>query len=102
MIPKQKKEHGLKPTDLHLGTKAIVKVIEDYTRESGVRNLERKIGSVCRNIAKSVAMEEEYDKTLTLQDISRILGTEDFDKEMYQGNDGASVVTGLAWTQSGR
>jgi ATP-dependent Lon protease len=101
LIPKQVKEHGMKPTDVQLGTKAIAKIIEDYTRESGVRNLERKIGSVVRNIAKSIAMEEKYEKTIMPKDVARILGAEEFDKEIYQQNDTAGVVTGLAWTQVG-
>jgi ATP-dependent Lon protease len=101
LVPKQIKEHGMKPTDVNLGTKAIIKVIEDYTRESGVRNLERKLGSVIRNIAKSIAMEEKYDKTIMPKDVARILGAEEFDKEIYQQNDSAGVVTGLAWTQVG-
>jgi ATP-dependent Lon protease len=101
LLPKQKKEHGLKPGDINLETKAITKIIEDYTRESGVRNLERKIGSVIRNIAKSVAMEEEYQKNIQPSDIVRILGAEDFDKEIYHDNSVAGVVTGLAWTQVG-
>jgi ATP-dependent Lon protease len=101
LIPKQKKEHGIQPEDFHLGTKAIMKIIEDYTRESGVRSLERKIGAVCRSVAKSVAMEEKYNKTIEPKDILRILGPEDFDKEIYQGNDIPGVVTGLAWTQYG-
>jgi ATP-dependent Lon protease len=101
LIPKQIKEHGMKPADIVLGTKAVTKIIEDYTRESGVRSLERKIGSVVRNIAKSIAMEEKYDKTIMPKDIARILGAEEFDKEIYQQNDTAGVVTGLAWTQVG-
>ena len=101
LIPKQKKDHGLKPNDINIGTKAIIKIVEDYTRESGVRNLERKIGAIARNIAKSVAMEEDYNKTIVEKDIVRILGPEDFDKELYQDNTVAGVVTGLAWTQVG-
>ncbi|HEX8548557.1 MAG TPA: endopeptidase La [Cytophagaceae bacterium] len=101
LIPKQKKDHGLKPADINIGTKAIIKIIEDYTRESGVRNLERKIGAIARNVAKCVAMDEEYNKTITESDIVRILGPEDFDRELYQDNNVAGVVTGLAWTQVG-
>lgn len=101
LIPKQKKEHGLKPADVNIGTKSIVKIIEDYTRESGVRSLERKIGAVVRNIAKSVAMEQSYEKNVQPEDVLRILGAEDFDKEIYHDNSVAGVVTGLAWTQVG-
>ena len=101
LIPKQKKEHGLKSKDVVIKRDAIVKVIEDYTRESGVRNLERKMGTLVRNIAKSIAMEEEYSKTISRKDVVRILGAEIFDKEFYQDNQTPGVVTGLAWTQVG-
>ncbi len=101
LIPRQIKDHGLKRTDVKFNKKTLVKLIEGYTRESGVRNLEREIGSIIRNTAKSVAMEEEVDPQVTLADIEKILGPVKFDKEMYQGNEIAGVVTGLAWTQSG-
>lgn len=101
LIPKQKKEHGLKAKDVSFTKKAIVKVIEDYTRESGVRNLERKLGTIIRNIAKSIALEEEYSKKITEDDVLRILGAATFDKEFYQDNKTPGVVTGLAWTQAG-
>lgn len=101
LIPKQKREHGLKTTDVKFQQSGIVKIIEGYTRESGVRNLERKIGAVIRRTAKSMAMEQEFAKTITNKEVVDILGTERFDKELYQGNDVAGVVTGLAWTQVG-
>jgi ATP-dependent Lon protease len=101
LVPKQKEEHGLKPKDVNIDSKALAKIVEDYTRESGVRSLERKIGAVVRRIAKSVAMEEEYPKTIQPDDVVKILGSEIFDKELYQSNDVAGVVTGLAWTQVG-
>lgn len=101
LIPKQRKEHGLKATDINFDKNAIVKIIEDYTRESGVRSLERAIGKVVRNITKSIAMEEEYNKKITTEAVRKILGGEIFDKEMYQDNSVAGVVTGLAWTSVG-
>ena len=101
LIPKQRKEHGLKATDINFDKNAIVKIIEDYTRESGVRSLERAIGKVVRNITKSIAMEEEYNKKVTTAAVRKILGGEIFDKEMYQDNSVAGVVTGLAWTSVG-
>lgn len=101
LIPKQKKEHGLKSKDVTFRKEAIVKVIEDYTRESGVRNLERKIGTLVRNVAKSIALEEEYNKSIGVKDVVRILGAEIYDKEFYQDNNAPGVVTGLAWTQVG-
>ncbi len=101
LIPKQVKEHGLTSEDVKFSKDAVLKVIEAYTRESGVRNLERKIGSVVRHAAKSKAMEEPIDREITAEQVVKILGVEIFDEELYQGNDIAGVVTGLAWTQVG-
>ncbi len=101
LIPKQKEEHGVGKDDLTFEQKAIVKVIDDYTRESGVRNLERKLGAIVRDAAKSIAMEEEYSQKVTPEDVKRVLGAEVFDKELYQNNKYPGVVTGLAWTQVG-
>ncbi len=101
LVPKQVKEHGLEPDDVSFSKEGILKVIESYTRESGVRNLERKIGSVVRSVAKAKAMEEEMVKEISPEYVVKILGAEIFDEELYQGNDVAGVVTGLAWTQVG-
>lgn len=101
LVPKQLAEHGLKARDIKFNKEALLKVIESYTRESGVRNLERKIGSVVRSIAKSVAMEEAFEKEITPAQVIKVLGAEIFDEELYQGNEIAGVVTGLAWTQVG-
>ena len=79
----------------------MVKLIEGYTRESGVRNLERRIGSVIRNIAKGIALEEETDPRVTAERVVEILGPEIFDKDAYTDEKVAGVVTGLAWTPSG-
>ncbi len=101
LLPKQKKEHGLKAKDFRLSKKALVKIVEGHTRESGVRNLERKIGTVARKIAKSIALEEEFRPLVDVAHIESILGPSRFDKELYQDNKIAGVVTGLAWTQAG-
>ncbi|MEX2566100.1 MAG: endopeptidase La [Cyclobacteriaceae bacterium] len=101
LIPKQRKEHGLKAKDLTFSKESLIKIIEDYTRESGVRGLERQIGKVIRNLAKSIAMDESYQKKITSPMVRRILGGEIFDKEIYQDNTLAGVVTGLAWTSVG-
>ncbi|MEM9338062.1 MAG: endopeptidase La [Bacteroidota bacterium] len=101
LIPKQKKEHGLKNTDITFDKSAMTKLVNAYTRESGVRTLERKIAAVIRNVAKSVAMEEEYDKKITDLRVRDILGPEIFDKENYEDNSVPGVVTGLAWTPAG-
>ncbi|MHA7130211.1 endopeptidase La [Algoriphagus namhaensis] len=101
LVPKQRKEHGLKAKDISFEKAALVKLITDYTRESGVRSLERAIGKVIRNVAKSIAMEEEYNPKIDPEAIRKILGSEMFDKEIYQDNSTAGVVTGLAWTSVG-
>lgn len=101
LVPKQKKEHGLKTKDFTLDKKTIQFIIEGYTRESGVRNLERVIGSVVRSVAKSIAMEEDYPKKATIEFVEKVLGGRRFDKEIYQDNRTAGVVTGLAWTAVG-
>lgn len=101
LVPKQRKEHGLKAKQVAFDKGALEKIIDDYTRESGVRSLERAIGKVIRNVAKSIAMEEEYSPKINAAAVRRILGAEIFDKEMYQDNSVAGVVTGLAWTSVG-
>jgi ATP-dependent Lon protease len=101
LVPKQRREHGLKAKDITFSNDALVKIIENYTRESGVRSLERLIGKVIRNIAKSIAMEETYQKKISPALVRKILGGEIFDKEFYQDNSLAGVVTGLAWTSVG-
>ena len=101
LVPKQLKEHGLKASQVKITKAAIGKLINSYTRESGVRNLERKIGTLVRSIAKSVALEEPFDASVTEETVRKVLGAEIFDDELYQGNEIAGVVTGLAWTQVG-
>jgi ATP-dependent Lon protease len=101
LAPKQKEEHGLTNKDLTITDQAIQKVIEGYTRESGVRKLEQQLGKLVRKITKSIAMEEEYPKSLKSEEVVKLLGTEVFDKDLYETNDTAGVVTGLAWTSVG-
>ncbi len=101
LLPKQKEQHGLKPKDLNLKPSLIERIVEDYTRESGVRGLEKKIGSLTRGIATKVAMDQAYDTNLELADVEQILGPPIFEKDLYEGNSVAGVVTGLAWTQVG-
>jgi ATP-dependent Lon protease len=91
----------LKAKDFTINKTALVKIVEKYTRESGVRNLERKVGAVARKIAKSVALEEDHPTRIGPEQIEQLLGPSRFDKELYQGNKIPGVVTGLAWTQSG-
>ena len=101
LLPKQKENHGIQTKDISLKTALIEKVIEDYTRESGVRGLEKKIGSLVRGVATKIAMEETYDTNLSNDDVERILGAPIYDKDLYEGNEVAGVVTGLAWTSVG-
>jgi ATP-dependent Lon protease len=101
LLPKQLKEHGLTVKDLTIGKRQLEKIIEGYTRESGVRSLEQKIAQVIRNAAKSVAMEEDYNKKVTDEDIIKVLGAPRMERDKSEGNDVAGVVTGLAWTSVG-
>lgn len=101
LIPKQREQHGLKTKDIALKPNIIEKIIEDYTRESGVRGLEKTVGSVVRSAATKIAMEEEYTPIYNYDDVQKALGPAYFDKDAYEGNDVAGVVTGLAWTSVG-
>ena len=100
LLPKQLKEHGLKKTDVKMDKAVLTKVVESYTRESGVRGLEKKIAKLVRNHAKDIAMEKEIESKLDTESVEKILGP-GMSKEAYEGNDFAGVVTGLAWTQVG-
>lgn len=99
LIPKQVEESGLKKSQLKISDKVLEFVIDTYTAESGVRNLEKKISKIARNVAVHIAREEEIPK-ITEENIVKILGPSHI-KDKYQGNDIAGVVTGLAWTQVG-
>ena len=101
LVPKQREAHGLKPKEVVIKNDILEKLIEEYTRESGVRALEKKIGSVIRGVAKTIAMGEEHTPLVNKTELEKILGAPIFDKDLYEGNDVAGVVTGLAWTQVG-
>lgn len=101
LLPKQCESHGLKVKDVPLRPKMIEKIIEEYTRESGVRGLEKKIGSIVRGAATRIVKEEPFQGPLNEEQIEEILGAPIFDKDLYENNDVAGVVTGLAWTQVG-
>ena len=100
LIPKQIKEHGLKKNIIKINKSSAVKIIEGYTRESGVRGLEKQIAKIVRNIAKSIALDEDFSSNITIEDVNKILGVS-ISKDKYENNDVAGVVTGLAWTQFG-
>ena len=100
LVPKQLKEHGLDKNRLVFSKKVLDYLIENYTRESGVRNLEREIARVIRNKAKAIAMDENPGKNIELEELETILGPA-HPKSKYIGNDYPGVVTGLAWTSVG-
>ena len=101
LVPKQLDSHGLTKEKLDLTDDAILAVIQDYTRESGVRNLEREIGTICRKTAKSIAQDEESKSLLTAEHISEYLGAEKFHSEVAERVNEPGVAIGLAWTQTG-
>ena len=100
LIPKQIKEHGLEKNIIKINKSSAIKIIEGYTRESGVRGLEKQIAKIVRNIAKSIALDEDFSSNITIEDVNKILGVS-ISKDKYENNDIAGVVTGLAWTQFG-
>lgn len=101
LIPRQRKEHGLKPTDVKLKDDVLREMAESYTRESGVRSLERRIASVMRHVAKKVAMEEKYNPVIPKSMLHEILGPEKYDTTLYTETHSSGVAIGLAWTKVG-
>jgi len=101
LIPKQLEAHGLNRNDLRIPPPIIRHLIEAYTRESGVRSLDKKIASLVRGYAKLKALEEPYEMQVDQESTTRILGVRQFEPELYENNHHAGVVTGLAWTSSG-
>ena len=100
LIPKQLKEHGVKKSQIKFTDELIEAIVDNYTRESGVRNLEKKLAQVIRSVAKSIATGEKYNPEIKVEQLDKILSPA-HPRERYQGNDVAGVVTGLAWTPSG-
>lgn len=101
LIPKLLKEHGMTKNDLKFPKRVLERIIEDYTRESGVRQLEKRLAKMIRKTAKKIGMGNDYRKSLTIADINEMLGHPKYIKNTYEGNDYAGVVTGLAWTAAG-
>jgi ATP-dependent Lon protease len=101
LLPKQKKEHGLKASQVKMADKTIEMVVDQYTRESGVRSLDKRIAKICRWQAKEVVYGNEPKPTITAAQIEEILGKDKIEKDLYETNDIAGVVTGLAWTSVG-
>lgn len=101
LIPNQLENHGITKKHLTIPNKTIQEVVEGYTRESGVRALNQRIAKIVRNAAKSIAFDEEYNKSVSATDIKKVLGAPKYLRDLYQGNDLAGVATGLAWTSVG-
>jgi len=101
LLPKQLDNHGVKPEQLSIGKKAMETIIDKYTRESGVRELDKKLAKIVRVTAKNIASETAYDTELSENVLTSILGPPKFIRDLYAGNDQAGVVTGLAWTAAG-
>lgn len=101
LIPKQIREHGLKKSQVVFKQEIVQKIIEDYTRESGVRGLEKSIAKILRYKAKSIVIHEKFNRTLAFTDISKVMGIPFFQAEKFINNEIAGVVTGLAWTSVG-
>jgi ATP-dependent Lon protease len=101
LLPKQLENHGVKVDQLFIGKKVMEMLIEKYTRESGVRELDKKLAKIVRVTAKNIASETDYDTELSEAVLTEILGPPKFIRDIYAGNDQAGVVTGLAWTAAG-
>ena len=101
LLPKQLNEHGLKKKDLKISSSVLEKIAEGYTRESGVRGLEKQIAKLVRNCAKNIATDIKYDSNLSIEEMNKILGSPKLERDKYENNDIAGVVTGLAWTSVG-
>ena len=101
LLPKQQSEHGVKSSEIKLSKNVIEKIVDGYTRESGVRGLEKQIAKVVRYAAKNLAMNLEYNSNIKLDDLNEVLGSTKLDRSVYENNKVAGVVTGLAWTRVG-
>lgn len=101
LLPKQRKAHGLTKDKLSISQDTMLRVIREYTREAGVRNLERQIASLCRKAAKMIVAGEKKRVTVTSKNLSQFLGTQRYRYGMAEQEDQIGVVTGLAWTEAG-
>lgn len=101
LIPKQLEEHGFEKKEIDFPKTSLAKIIDSYTRESGVRELEKKIAKVLRRIARLKASDKPFPTSITLNHVREYLGVEEYTRDKYEGNDFAGVVTGLAWTVVG-
>lgn len=101
LVPRQLAENGFEPKEVDFPKPTLAKIIESYTRESGVRELDKKIAKVLRRIARLKASGDKFPHSISLSDLREYLGAEDYNRDKYEGNEFAGVVTGLAWTAVG-
>ena len=101
LLPKQLKLHGIDKTQLTISNKILAKIIDEYTKESGVRTLEKRISKMIRYVAKSIALNQKFDSSPNENIIEKVLGAPKYDRERVIDNSVAGVVTGLAWTSVG-
>ncbi|GAB7388698.1 endopeptidase La [Bacillaceae bacterium] len=101
LLPKQRKEHGLSPEQLEISEEALLKVIRRYTREAGVRNLERQMATLCRKAAKQIVSGEKEKVVVTEETVEEMLGKPKFRYGVAEEEDQVGVATGLAWTEAG-
>ena len=101
LLPKQLKLHGIKENQFAISDDILEKIVDQYTRESGVRALDKMISKMIRNVAKSIAMDESFDYSPDVKVVEKVLGAPRFDRDRFTDNSVAGVVTGLAWTSVG-
>ena len=101
LFPKQLENHGVKPDQITIDDKVMEMLIEKYTRESGVRELDKRLAKIIRVTAKNIASDTKYDTDLSQTTLGKILGPPRYTRDLYSGNEQADVVTGLAWTAAG-
>lgn len=101
LVPKQLKEHGFEQKEIDFPKKTLTAIIESYTRESGVRQLDKKIAKILRRIARLKASDKDFDKSISIVSLKELLGPIEYSSDKYEGNEQIGVVTGLAWTAVG-
>lgn len=101
LVPKQRKEHGLKASEIKFSDKVLENIIDEYTRESGVRTLEKRIATLCRNRVKNIVYKNKYKVPVAAEEVEKVLREFKREKEVYENNEIAGLVTGLAWTSVG-
>jgi ATP-dependent Lon protease len=101
LVPRQLENHGVKEDQLIISNKIMEQLIEKYSRESGVRELDKRIAKLVRSRAKDIASDTKYKAELSIEELITIMGPPKYSRDLYTGNDQAGVVTGLAWTAAG-